>query len=121
MCQACSLRLMSLSAGSLCPRLPLSCVLLTGMMGVGVGGGGCRGVGEMGGGKGKGPLEPPSRCEPTDNVTFSGWQRSLAVPFQGEGHWAPTPICQCLSVSARGLPELGTAGRMDAFKCIRGK
>lgn len=41
--------------------------------------------------------------------------------FQGGRTLNSHPICQCLSVSARGFLERGMAGRMDAFKCIRGK
>lgn len=67
-------------------------------------------------------MEPPARCEPVDTVTFS-WpaeESGCVLPREKDAP-APTHICQCLSGSARGVPELGTAGRMDAFKCIRGK
>lgn len=49
-------------------------------------------------------MEPLARCEPMDNVTFS-WptEESGCVLLRGKDALAPTPICQCLSVSARGV------------------
>lgn len=85
MCQACSLRLMSLSAGSLWPPTPppLPSLLLAGMSRWRVGGCGVR----DGGTQGKGPVEPPARCEPTDNVTFcrSAEESGCVLPRGGGG------------------------------------
>lgn len=69
-------------------------------------------------------MEPLARCELVDTVTFPRPAEECGcVLLRGKDTPAPTRICQCLSGSAGGggLPELGTAGRMDAFKCIRGK
>lgn len=75
MCQACSRRLMSLSAGSLCPPPSPSHGLLAGMRRAG--------VGEMQGGEGRDQWSPQPGVSQWTMRPSPGWQRSLAVSFRG--------------------------------------